>query len=158
MSRVHTDSRFVTREATWSDNPDMKQWLRDEVLTGRVLNFPSGTSDLGDVQADRDPSTNPDVVADLYNHPFDEQSFDTVYCDPPYSFYGGEQFKFVNPLWDIARERLVFQTNRVRIHLKHSKKRWFVNEAAKCGKAVVLFQVFDRPDRALTDYSGGDGE
>ena len=155
MSRAHSDSRFITREAEWSDNPDMKQWLRDEVFVGDVLNFPSGTSDLGDVQADRDPSTDPDVVADLYNHPFGEQSFDTVYCDPPYSFYGGDQFNFVNPLWDIARKRLVFQSNRVRIHLKHSRKKWFVNEAVDRGKAVVLFQAFERPDARLDEFGGG---
>lgn len=150
-----SDSRYVTREADWTDSADLRQWLRDEVFVGRTLNFPCGNSPLGDVRADVDPAVEPDVVADLYEPPFEERSFDTVYCDPPYGFYGGDQFKFVNPLWDIASKRLIFQSNPVRIHLKNSKKRWFVNEARKSGKSVLLFQVFDQPNFTLNEFDGG---
>lgn len=151
-----TDSRYTTQSADWTDSADLRQFLRDRLFVGDVLNFPCGNSALGDVRADCNPAVDPDIVADLYNHPFDEQSFDTVYCDPPYSFYGGEQFKFVNPLWDIARKRLIFQSNPVRIHLKHSEKDWYVNEAVNQGKAVILLQVFTRTDRSLDDFNGGD--
>lgn len=136
----------------WGDPVGVKRWLRDHMFKGEVLNFPCGGSEIGDVRADLDREHDPDLVADLHNLPFQEQSFDTVYCDPPYHFYGGEQYYFINPLWDLCRERLIFQTNKVTIRVKGADKSIYTLETKGHNPTLLIFQVFDRPDTKLTDY------
>lgn len=141
----------------WSDPVDVQRWIHDELCKGETLVFPSGRSTIGGVQADVDPDLDPDIVADLHNplEVFDEQSFDTVYCDPPYSFYSEPHTDWLRPLWRVARERLILQTPRQRVGIPHSKKDWFVVEP-KPGSPqtnVWLFQVFDRVDGQLSEWS-----
>lgn len=138
--------------ADWGDTPDIQRWLRKEMFVGETLNFPCGASLIGDVRADVDTSHNPDIVADLHNLPFKERSFDTVYCDPPYHFYGGKQYHFVNPLWDLARERIIFQTNKVALRIGKTDKRIFALEKPGA-QSLLLFQVFDRKDHDLNDFN-----
>lgn len=142
--------------AGWSDPTDVQRWINDELCKGETLVFPSGKSTIGDVTADVDAELNPDVIADLKAplETFEEQSFDTVYCDPPYSFYSDPHEEWLRPLWKIARERLILQTPRQRITLPRSKKDWHVVEP-KLGSPqtnVWLFQVFDRVESKLTEW------
>jgi len=142
--------------AGWGDPVDVQRWLERELFEGETLVFPKGRSDIGDVSADVDESLEPDVIADLNNpiEAFEEQSFDTVYCDPPYSFYAEPHESWLRPLWRVARERLILQTPRQRVKLPHSVKEWFVAEpnAGSPQTNVWLFQVFDRKESRLSDY------
>ena len=142
--------------AGWGDPVDVQRWLEKELFKGETLVFPKGQATVGDFSADVDESLNPDRVADLHNplaH-FEEQSFDTVYCDPPYSFYSEPHDGWLRPLWKVARERLILQTPRTRVQLPRSNKDWFVVEpnAGSPQTNVWLFQVFDRCDSSLVDY------
>jgi len=144
--------------AGWSDPTDVQRWVYDELCKGETLIFPKGQAVVGDVTADVDGELEPDVIADLHNplDTFDEQSFDTVYCDPPYSFYSDPHEDWLFPLWRVARERLVLQTPRQRVQIPRSEKEWYVAEP-KPGSPqtnVWLFQVFDRVDSELSDYDG----
>lgn len=137
----------------WADPVDVQRWIETELCIGETLSFPCGQSDIGDVDADIDSSLNPDVVADLKSplQSFDEQSFDTVYCDPPYSFYSEPHKDWLFPLFRIARERLILQTPRQRVQIPRSEKEWYIAEP-KPGSPqtnVWLFQVFSRPDSKL---------
>jgi len=140
----------------WNDPTDVQRWIDTELCKGETLVFPSGRTVIGDVTADVDASLEPDVVADLHKplETFEEQSFDTVYCDPPYSFYSEPHEVWLFPLWRIAKKRLILQTPRQRVQVPHSKKEWFVAEP-KPGSPqtnVWLFQVFDRVETRLESY------
>ena len=50
----------------------------------RVLHLCSGSMQRG-VRVDIRPETNPDVVCDARHTPFEDESFDWIMCDPPYS-------------------------------------------------------------------------
>lgn len=140
----------------WSDPVDVQRWINDELCVGETLVFPSGRSTIGDVHADIDSELDPDVVADLREplEAFGEQEFDTVYCDPPYSFYSEPHEDWLRPLWRVARERLILQTPRQRVQIPHSEKDWCViePEAGSPQTNVWLFQVFDRVDGTLEEW------
>jgi len=146
----------TTYRPGWNDPQDVQRWIADELCKGETLVFPSGRTTIGDVRADVDADLDPDVVADLHKplETFDEQSFDTVYCDPPYSFYSEPHEDWLFPLWKVARERLVLQTPRQRVQVPRSEKSWRVAEpnAGSPQTNVWLFQVFDRVDASLGDY------
>jgi len=110
----------------WTDGEPVRKVVRQE-LEGTVLNFPAGRSPIGDVRADVDESVNPDVMADLEQNPFGRNSFDTVYCDPPYGMYWNDQ-SFIRDLWNVAREKLILQTPSVRVHIPETHKEYILIE------------------------------
>jgi hypothetical protein len=142
--------------AGWADPQDVQRWVYDELCIGETLVFPKGQATIGDTTADIDGELGPDIIADLMNplSTFSEQSFDTVYCDPPYKFYSEPHEDWLRPLWRVARERLVLQTPRQRVTLPYADKDWYVAEpnAGSPQTNVWLFQVFDRVDGNLGDY------
>ena len=135
----------------WADSNDVQRWLRREIFVGEVLNFPCGGSALGDVRADIDPSVNPDVIANIDDPPFGDDAFDTVYCDPPYSYHAYDRNQFVLNLWDCAREKLVLQTGTQRYHLPNATREIYLAERG--GTMVYqVFQVFTRECADLNDW------
>jgi len=135
----------------WVDSQDTERWLRREMLTGTVLNFPCGQSSIGDVRADIDRSTDPDVVADIQNPPFSDGSFDTVFCDPPYSMHAFDKVRWAVDLWDIARKRLVLQTTTECYRFTNASRRVYLADkrGARC---FQVFQVFDRQNASVTEF------
>lgn len=138
----------------WADPPDVQRWLDRELFVGETLNFPCGASQIGDVRADVDSEMSPDVVADLYNIPFQEGEFDTVYCDPPFSEYGFRDGYWVPDVWALADKRLILQTPPGRIQIPRCEKQWWICEPnpGSGQTGIQLFQVFDRPGITLEDY------
>ena len=49
-----------------------------------VLHPFGGKAEIG-LRIDINPEVNPDIVADAHNLPFKDNSFDLVFCDPPYN-------------------------------------------------------------------------
>jgi 16S rRNA G966 N2-methylase RsmD len=143
----------TTFRPEWVDSQPVRKVVREQTV-GRVLTFPSGASPLGDVAADIDVAVNPDVRADLENPPFARRSFDTVYCDPPYTMYRGDQ-SWVQDIWDIARKRLICQTPRCRIHIPDATKRYILVEPApgSAQRYVTTLQVFTRRDHSLSEWA-----
>ncbi len=145
-----------TYRAHWNDPVDVQRWLHDELFLGETLAFPGGRFTTADVTADIDNSLEPDVIADLHNplSVFSEQQFETVYCDPPYSFYSEPHENWLRPLWRVATERLILQTPRKRVDIPRSEKRWYIAEPNEGSPQtnVWLFQVFDRVNNSLQDY------
>lgn len=136
----------------WADSEEITRWLEREMFEGSVLNFPSGTSRVGDVRADVDPSVDPDIVADINAPPFEDDSFDTVYCDPPYSYHAFDKNQFVLNLWDIARDRLILQTTTQRYQLPNGTREIFLAE--RRGTMVFqVFQVFNRTNSRLDEFA-----
>jgi 16S rRNA G966 N2-methylase RsmD len=135
----------------WMDSGDTERFLRRELLTGEVLNFPCGNSPLGDVRADIDPETAPDVIADITNCPFSDDSFDTVYCDPPYSMHAFDKVQWALDLWDVARKRLILQTTTEVYRLPGAEREVYLADK-KSSRCFQVFQVFTRPDTRLSDW------
>jgi len=145
-------SQLDTYRAEWKDIPQTSRWLRRMTVGDSTLAFPQGTQPFGDLGADIDPAVEPDVYADIQNPPFKPRSFDTVYCDPPYSFYGGEQYYFVHPLWELARKRLIFQTNKESVRVSKSEKSIWTMEYENNHPNLIIFQVFDQPNATLDSF------
>jgi hypothetical protein len=116
------------------------------MVRGSVLNFPSGTSKVGDIRCDIDPDMQPDIIASLYHPPFRERSFDTVICDPPFAMFtqGPNRFRWALDLAKIARRRCMVSTPKISLNLGREAwtKRWYVNERGSI--QIRLWQVFDR--------------
>lgn len=140
----------------WADPQDVQNWLSRELFVGRVLNIPCGESRVGDVRADIDPDREPDVLVDVYNLPFEPQTFDTVYFDPPFDYLWSDGWwQMFKSMWALARQRLVVKTPRRRVQTpRGATKDWRIvePEPGSPQMQVWLFQVFDRVDADLTDF------
>ena len=149
------DLGYETFKSKWIDHVDIRNEVRD-LLKGEVLNFPCGQSPLGDTQADVDPSTNPDIIADVKNAPFEPNSFDTVYCDPPYSFFTpGQRMSWVQPLYKIARQRLIVQGPNTALHVGAPSEQQLLCLKPVPGsskRGIRVLQVFDHPDSSLKEF------
>jgi len=146
---------YETFESRWIDHPDLRNKVR-ELCTGTVLSIPSGETPIGDTGVDIDPDRNVDIVADVRNPPFQENSFDTVYCDPPYSMFDfGKSTKWVQDLYAIAQERLIIQGPNKALYPGGP-----ANESLYCLKPkpgstkhwIRVLHVFDHPDSSLSDF------
>lgn len=140
--------------AEWIDPNDIRRSLKEDLFIGETLNFPCGYSDLGDYRVDIDPDVDPDQTGDLLDYPHDLPRFDTVYSDPPYRFYHQESHEWIYALWELARERLVLQSPLCAVHIPADKE-WHIYESrpGSAGNRVIAFQVFDRPDRRLDEFT-----
>ena len=142
----------------WADSPDVERWLDREMFVGETLNFPCGESQVGDVRADTDPAVTPDVLADLDDIPFADGSFDTVYCDPPYSKHAYDKNQWAIRLWDVARKRLILQTKNQKYYFPHADRTVYLADRAGSGMAYQIFQVFDLASAQLSDFCEPGGE
>lgn len=136
----------------WADSEDVTKWVERNLLTGTVLNFPCGASRLGDVRVDIDPSVDPDIRADLRDPPFEDDSFATVYCDPPYSMHAFDKVQWALDLWDIAKRRLILQTTTEVYRFSNSTRRVYLADK-KQARCFQVFQVFDRESEHLGDFA-----
>jgi len=150
------DLGYETFESEWIDHPDIKELVRSK-LTGNVLNLPCGLSEIGDVRADVDKSVSPDIVCDLTEPPFEKQSFDTVYCDPPYSMFApGQRMSWAKELYSIARKRLIVQGMNTALHVGAPSDQELYCLKPKPGsskRGIRVLQVFTRPDSTLDKYA-----
>lgn len=89
--------------------PKEVEEVLQKLLVGKTLHLCCGKSRLGDVLLDSDPDNEPDVVADASNPPFDDLSFDTVLCDPPYNGKFQWNHDLLENMARIAKKRIVFQ-------------------------------------------------
>lgn len=119
--------RLQPYKTNWSWPTDVEVWLRHQA-EGFTLNFPCGTSFVGDVRADIDRSVRPTIVADLRHPPFRDRSFDTVICDPPFSFYN--RFRWAQTVAELTRRKIMFSSPLVAIRLSSAAwtKSWHVSE------------------------------
>ncbi len=81
--------------------------------------------------------------------PFRRQTFDTVICDPPFSYYN--KFKWITRLADLARKRFLLSTSANNIYLKESI--WDCAIYAMRDRMFLrLYYCFDRRVKELTSW------
>ena len=68
---------------SWIWNETVEAFIKDKIK-GYSLNVCSGMSGLGDKKIDLDPRDRSIIKADMKNLPFDDETFDTVFSDPPW--------------------------------------------------------------------------
>jgi len=146
---------FEAYQVNWSWNKKTDKWLQ-KMCIGRTLNFPCGMSKVGDVRADLDPSVKPDVIADLLNPikwPWKRLEFDTVVCDPPFSFYS--KFKWIFRLRDLTKRRIILSTPAMDIRLgKQWKREIWATSQCTIHTILRLWQIFTLKNKMLDDFNG----
>lgn len=143
--------RMDQYRAEWADASDTAKWLRDELFVGETLVFPSGSFPYGDVHADLDDSLEPDIIADLRDPPFGRDSFDTIYVDPPFGLWGSGGW--LQDLWRASSERLICQTGLQKVTIPDHNPTFYVPRPVGPGISLKIFQVFDRKDHRLEEFS-----
>lgn len=79
------------------------------LLIPRSLHVCCGKSLLGDVRFDSDPENAPHVLGDAAKLPFEDESFETVFCDPPYNGKFQWNHDLLKELSRVAAKRIIFQ-------------------------------------------------
>jgi hypothetical protein len=119
---------------------------------GRTLNVCCGMSRIGDIRLDIDPSTNRTQEGNLFNLSFEPLSFDTVICDPTFTYYN--RFGWIGDLAAIARKRLLLSVDRSIVRLPRAvwTPRFFGFQMQKSATDSYLriYYCFDRNNESLS--------
>ena len=125
-------------QANWSWDTMTEEWLKGFVKGKYTLNFPCGTSKIGDVRADITPTVKPDVVCSFENHKFKPRSFDLVISDPPFRFKDIQRWgKIVS---ELTRSELLISTPHIMVDLPGFKRKIFAT--CRTGSLFVRFWIY----------------
>lgn len=137
-------------QANWIHPANTERWLR-RMAIGSTLNVCCGKSLIGDVRVDLSPESSRTEEGDLFNLRFSPLSFDTVICDPPFSYYvtGENRFRWIQDLARISRKRLIIsvKANSIYVGRRNWTRRLFYMEDN--AMFLRLFWVFDRRNGSL---------
>ena len=115
------ENQALALQARWVHPHKVERWLRRSCI-GRTLNVCCGMSLVGDVRIDTDWRSNRTEAGDLFSLTFENQSFDTVICDPPFSYYN--RFSWIAKIRDIARKRVLISSPATNIRMMFSRRNW----------------------------------
>lgn len=97
---------YTVKKVLW---PEEVSEVLQSLLIPRSLHVCSGLSPLGDVRFDNDPINKPDVLGDAAKLPFEDGSFESVLCDPPYNGKFQWNHDLLSELSRVASKRVIFQ-------------------------------------------------
>jgi hypothetical protein len=112
---------YTVKKILW---PEEVESAIAERLVGRSLHVCCGHSKLGDIRIDIDIETCPDVLGDAANLPFTSESFDTVFCDPPYNGQFQWNHDLLRELSRVASHRIIFQHWFIPANADGRYKKW----------------------------------
>jgi len=121
----------------------MDYWLRNFMKDGSVLHLCCGTSNIGDVRVDLDPTMNTTMVGDLFKviWEFREESFDYVYIDPPFDFYNpmkvAHPFEWQFRAFQLCKKALLTRRPRMSINMASRWHEWKVFEDSRPSVTLV---------------------
>jgi hypothetical protein len=101
-----TSHVYTVTKVLW---PEAVEEFISTLLLPRSLHVCCGKSKLGDVRFDSDPANEPDVLGDASKMPFEDESFESVLCDPPYNGKFQWNHDLLKELSRIASKRIIFQ-------------------------------------------------
>lgn len=98
---------YTVKKVLWPE--EVSSVIRD-LLIPTSLHVCCGRSPLGDLRVDNDPDNEPDVlIDDAARLPFDDESFESVLCDPPYNGKMQWNHDLLSELSRVASRRIIFQ-------------------------------------------------
>jgi len=98
---------YTVKKVLWPE--EVSNVIRD-LLIPTSLHVCCGRSPLGDLRVDNDPDNEPDLLIDDAAHlPFDDESFESVLCDPPYNGKMQWNHDLLSELSRVASQRIIFQ-------------------------------------------------
>lgn len=100
-----TDHIYTVNAVLW---PKKVEAFVETLLIGKSLHVCCGKSMIGDLRVDAFDET-ADVKADAANLPFENGSFETVLCDPPYNGKLQWNHDLLSELSRVASLRIIFQ-------------------------------------------------
>ena len=124
-------------------------------MIGEALNVCCGMSKVGQVRLDITQHSMRTEAGDLFKakERVGSRSFDTVICDPPYSYFS--KFKWLMELSDIARKRMIVSSPQITLRIPRFSRKLYAFDIP--GKIYLrLWWVFDRAIGALDEYDSGD--
>ena len=139
---------YTVSKVLW---PEAVTEVLESLLIPRSLHVCCGKSQLGDVRYDNDPANNPDVLGDAAKLPFDDASFESVLCDPPYNGKFQWNHDMLSELSRVAAKRIIFQHWFIPADCEGRWKKWHKFEMSQVylwqprtyfGRAQVI-SVFD---------------
>jgi hypothetical protein len=101
-----TTHLYTVKKILWPKS--IEEYL-ETLLLGKSLHVCCGLSKLGDIRLDLDPNVKPDIIADAAKLPLEDDSFDTVLCDPPYNGKFQWNHDMLSELSRVASKRIIFQ-------------------------------------------------
>ena len=101
-----TSHVYTVNKVLW---PEAVESFISTLLIPKSLHVCCGRSALGDVRVDHDPLNNPDVICDAAKLPFEDESFESVLCDPPYNGKFQWNHDLLKELSRVAKKRIIFQ-------------------------------------------------
>ena len=104
-------------------------------------------SKVGDTRIDTDPKTSRTEPGDLFQLTLEPGSFDTVICDPPFSYYSPKYGqKWLLQLSHIAKKRLILSSGTIALNnlLPRFKANLYALSDTKNRYFLRLYWTFDR--------------
>lgn len=157
-----TKHLYTVKAVLW---PEEVTAVIHSLLVGKSLHVCCGRSPLGDVRVDFDPKVKPDMVVNATALPFDEGSFDTVLCDPPYNGSMQWNHDLLCELSRVAAKRIIFQHWFIPADSEGRWKKWHKFQMSEIyvwqprtyfgrGQLISVFDAVEKFDPA-TKFSTG---
>lgn len=143
-----TKHLYTVKKVLW---PEEVETYLATLLIPKSLHVCCGHSTLGNVRVDADPTVAPDIVCDASNLPFEDESFESVLCDPPYNGKFQWNHDLLAELSRVAKQRIIFQHWFIPADSEGRWKKWHKFQLSECylwqprtyfGRAQVV-SVFD---------------
>ena len=119
-------------KSKWMHLDSLEQFLKDFIGSDSCLNYCSGYSMIGNVRVDKNGQSWRTKEGDLFNakNEFEDNSFDWVYCDPPFEFYtsGENRIRWQLALFDIAKKGLITRRPKVVVRMKSKRHEYYIIE------------------------------
>jgi hypothetical protein len=126
--------------ATWIHQDYLEEWLLERVGTESCLNVCCGKSSVGTTRLDVNQDTSRTEPGDLFNLDYEDDSFDWVYCDPPFNFYvtGDNRYRWQLELFRICKKGMITRRPKTSLRLPDNPPHeYFIAEDHKLALSLI---------------------
>jgi len=130
-------------KVTWQHSSEIEKYLLDLVSDGTCLNVCCGKSHVGNIRLDVNEDSYRTEFGDLFNLNYQENSFDYVYCDPPFNFYvtGKNRFRWQQELFKICKKALITKRPKTTVNLPSKEHYYIIYEDTKPSLSLLRVDI-----------------